>query len=114
MPVGSSQKLEFDVGADFGNTAVHGGGSCQLSVLYDLSKAKDPTAWRVIFSIMGGCPSSTKGNLDDPAFHGAHQCTSPDGTDCMRSYNYTIPQGLKSGNVVMAWTWFNTIGNREM
>lgn len=113
MAAGSSQKLAFDVGADHGNTAVHGGGSCQLSLLYDVSKAKDPTAWKVIYSIEGGCPADTKGNLDSP-IAGAYDCTSPDGKDCMRSYNYTIPQGVKSGNAILAWTWFNTIGNREM
>ncbi|KAK6441919.1 hypothetical protein LTR95_001836 [Oleoguttula sp. CCFEE 5521] len=119
MAAGSSQVLAFDAGLpnpdqNTGgvNTAVHGGGSCQLSLLYDTSKAADPSAWHVIYSIEGGCPANTKGNLDIPG--GAKYCTSQDEGDCVHQFNYTIPEGVQSGNAIMGWTWFNTIGNREM
>ena len=94
----------------------HGGGSCQLSLLYsqDISKAKDPSAWHVIYSIEGGCPANTKGNLDGgdgstPGISEAKACTSDDQKDCVRSFNYTIPAGAQSGDAILAWTWFNSV-----
>lgn len=110
MPVGSSQKLSFALG-NGANTAVHGGGSCQMSITYetDPAKLKLPSSWKVIYSIEGGCPSDTKGNLPS-----AIECNGSNSPDCMNSFNFTIPKGLKSGKATMAWTWFNTIGNREM
>ncbi|KAI9852485.1 MAG: hypothetical protein M1838_000579 [Thelocarpon superellum] len=96
FPLGSSQELSF-IGS-----AVHGGGSCQLSITYDLQPSKTST-FKVIDSIEGGCPASTAGNLpDDPTGSGAS------------TFKYTIPSGLPSGNATLAWTWFNKIGNREM
>jgi hypothetical protein len=46
-------QLALDGGA---NTAVHGGGSCQLSITYETDpvKLKSPNAWKVIYSIEGG------------------------------------------------------------
>lgn len=43
MAAGSSQLLAFDTG-NGANTAVHGGGSCQISITYDTHRAlvKDP------------------------------------------------------------------------
>ena len=124
MSAGSSQILTFDAGLQGENTAVHGGGSCQLSVTYetDPAKVKDPKNWKVIHSIVGGCPSSTYANLDGQytgpsgSYSGAQQCSDPktNGVDCVNAFNYTIPQDIKNGNAVLAWTWFNTIGNREM
>ncbi|OQO15248.1 hypothetical protein B0A48_00631 [Cryoendolithus antarcticus] len=110
MAAGSSQNLKFELNGGL-NTAVHGGGSCQLSLLYDISKAKDPSAWHVIYSIEGGCPANIKGNFPEG---GAVACTSEDEGDCVHSFDYTIPQGVKSGNAILSWTWFNTIGNREI
>lgn len=96
MPVGSSQKLSFIGGA------THGGGSCQVSVTMD----KEPTTsseWKVIHSIIGGCPADVDGNLSDNA----------DGTNAS-VFNFTIPEGMPNGQYTLAWTWFNKIGNREM
>ena len=100
-------RLEMDGGA---NTAVHGGGSCQLAVLYDTSKAANPSNWNVIYSIEGGCPSNTKGNLPP----GYKACTSPEQGDCLHEWDIPMPKGVKSGNAILSWTWFNTVGNREM
>ncbi|EGE82167.2 DNA-directed RNA polymerase [Blastomyces gilchristii SLH14081] len=66
------------------NTATHLGGSCQLSLSYDEGKS-----FRVIKSIIGGCPLPFK-------------------------YKFEIPSNAPSGKAVFAWTWFNRIGNREM
>ncbi|KAI4154114.1 MAG: hypothetical protein LQ340_001891 [Diploschistes diacapsis] len=98
MPIGATQTLSF-IGS-----AVHGGGSCQVSLTTD----KNPTAqskWMVIHSIIGGCPSNTTdGNLtpEDPNGTGANK------------YTYSIPQGIQPGQYTLAWTWFNRVGNREM
>ncbi|KAG8529856.1 uncharacterized protein KY384_005337 [Bacidia gigantensis] len=101
MAVGSSQQLSF-----FG-TAVHGGGSCQLSLTTDNPPTKG-SKWQVIHSIEGGCPAKNQaGNLDekpgDPRLQKA-----PD------TYDYKIPDGIKAGPYTFAWTWFNKVGNREM
>ncbi|KAL1887110.1 hypothetical protein Cpir12675_006689 [Ceratocystis pirilliformis] len=66
--------------------AIHGGGSCQLSLSYDKGKT-----FTVIHSYVGNCPTST---------------TS--------SYDFSIPSDAVSGEALFAWTWFNEIGNREM
>ncbi|KND93978.1 hypothetical protein TOPH_01584 [Tolypocladium ophioglossoides CBS 100239] len=94
---GSTQQLAF-VG-----TAVHGGGSCQVSVTTDLKPNKN-SVWKVIKSIEGGCPAKgQEGNMGDSA-----SAAVP------FKYDFTIPKELASGNYTLAWTWFNKIGNREM
>ncbi|KPM44057.1 hypothetical protein AK830_g2551 [Neonectria ditissima] len=94
---GSTQKLAF-IGS-----AVHGGGSCQISVTTD----KEPDAnsvWKVIKSIEGGCPAKgQEGNIGDDA-----NAVDP------YTYDYTIPAELAAGDYTLAWTWFNKVGNREM
>jgi hypothetical protein len=86
MAVGESQKMSFS------GSAVHGGGSCQIS----LTPGRTPTdssQFKVIYSIMGGCP----------------------GTDASTvSYDFKIPAEVPAGDYTLAWTWFNRIGNREM
>ncbi|KAK4622269.1 hypothetical protein CLAFUW4_07610 [Fulvia fulva] len=110
MAAGSEQLLAFDLGGG-ANTAVHGGGSCQLAITYetDAAKVKDPKNWKVIYSILGGCPTDAKGNLDQ-----AIACTQAGNTACVNQFPFKIPKGVKDGNAILAWTWFNTIGNREM
>ncbi|KAI9825959.1 MAG: hypothetical protein M1826_006850 [Phylliscum demangeonii] len=97
MALGSTQTLRFK------GSAVHGGGSCQVSITYD----KQPTAasvFKVIHSIVGGCPAKNQvGNLRaDPNGNGAD------------TYAYKIPTDIPTGEATLAWTWFNKIGNREM
>ncbi|KAL6879254.1 glycoside hydrolase [Trichoderma novae-zelandiae] len=94
---GSTQQLSF-VGS-----AVHGGGSCQVSVTTDAQPDKN-SVWKVIKSIEGGCPAQDQvGNMGDDAAE-----IDP------YKYNFTIPKELESGNYTLAWTWFNKVGNREM
>lgn len=65
--------------------AAHNGGSCQISLSYDNGET-----FKVIKSMIGGCPLTT-------------------------SYDFTIPQDAPSStDVLLAWTWFNKVGNREM
>lgn len=75
---GGSYEMELE------GSATHGGGSCQISLTYDLGKS-----FHVIESMLGNCP--------DP-----------------KKYEFTIPSDAPSGKALLAWSWFNKIGNREM
>lgn len=97
MPLGSRQELAFTGGA------THGGGSCQVSITYDKAPTAD-SKFKVIHSIIGGCPArNAEGNIGTTA-----TMEDPD------KYSFKIPENLPTGDVVIAWTWFNKIGNREM
>ncbi|PYH97289.1 hypothetical protein BO71DRAFT_468215 [Aspergillus ellipticus CBS 707.79] len=65
-------------------SATHEGGSCQISLSYDSGKS-----FKVIHSMIGGCPLT-------------------------ESYKFSIPSDAPGGNALLAWTWFNKVGNREM
>lgn len=67
--------------------AVHGGGSCQVSLSTD-----GAATFRVLKSVVGGCPAATDG----------------DGID------FRVPLDVPPGDAVLAWSWHNRIGNREM
>jgi len=95
MAIGEPQTLSF-IGS-----AVHGGGSCQVSLTTDLQPTKD-SKWMVIKSIEGGCPSNVSGNLPADAT----------GTGAA-VFQYTIPDGITPGEYTIAWSWINKIGNRE-
>ncbi|KAI4087632.1 MAG: hypothetical protein LQ344_006630, partial [Seirophora lacunosa] len=96
MPIGVDQTLSFT------GSAVHGGGSCQISLSKDLKPTKS-SKWMVIHSIEGGCPAKAEGNLgNDPNGSGA------------ATFKYKVPSGIDPGEYTLAWTWFNKIGNREM
>ncbi|RDW89795.1 putative extracellular protein [Aspergillus mulundensis] len=69
---------------ELAGSATHGGGSCQISLSYD-----NGATFQVIHSMLGGCPIT-------------------------QSYEFTIPTDAPSGEALLAWTWFNKIGNREM
>jgi hypothetical protein len=85
MAVGEEMTLSFT------GSAVHGGGSCQLAITSDLEPSTS-TAWEVIQSIEGGCPSK-------------------DGTD-PSTYTYSIPSGVAEGNYVFAWTWISKLAGQ--
>merc|ERR1711975_168313 len=94
---GSTQALTFLGGA------THGGGSCQVSVTTDLNPTRD-SVWKVIKSIEGACPARGEvGNIGNDA-----NAADP------YEYDFTIPEEMPEGEYVLAWTWFNKVGNREM
>jgi hypothetical protein len=84
--------------------ASHGGGSCQISVTYDLKPTVRST-WRVIHSIQGGCPIR---NLTETNYGDSPSTLLPD------IYNFTIPDWLPLGRAVMAWTWYGRWSVPEM
>lgn len=97
MPLGSKQELSFLGGA------THGGGSCQVSLTYDTAPTKS-SKFKVIHSFIGGCPArNAAGNIGSSA-----KTEDPD------KYEFPIPDDIPQGDAVLAWTWFNKIGNREM
>ncbi|OQD76645.1 hypothetical protein PENDEC_c004G06221 [Penicillium decumbens] len=65
-------------------SATHDGGSCQISLTYDRGKT-----FKVIESMLGDCPIAKK-------------------------YKFTVPSDAPNGEALLAWTWFNKVGNREM
>ena len=86
----------------FLGSAVHGGGSCQFSLTKDPQPTKS-SKWKVIHSVIGGCPATVDGNLrEDPAGRGS------------ATFNVTIPKSIPDGRYTFAWTWFNRQGDREM
>lgn len=110
MAVGDTKPLSFDLG-NGANTAVHGGGSCQISITYDTDpvKVKDPSNWKVIMSYIGGCPTDATGNLPT-----AVQCNGNNAPNCVNNLSFQIPPEVENGDAILAWTWFNNVGNREM
>jgi len=111
LTAGSSFELEFDVGADGENTAVHGGGSCQLAITYETADQQvcDPNNWHVVYSIHVRCPANAAGNVDKAAY-----CEVPRKSECVNTWKITLPKGLRSGHKIMSWTWFSTISKRGM
>lgn len=72
-------------------SAIHGGGSCQLSVTTDPVPTKD-SKFKVIKSFEGNCPASANVELD-----------------------YTLPASIPNGKATFAWTWFSLLsGGPEM
>jgi hypothetical protein len=91
--VGEQQSVSFN------GSAVHGGGSCQFSVTAD-REPTESSRWKVIHSIVGGCPASAAGNLE------AGQQAD--------TFDFLVPADMPSGKYTFAWTWFNRRGRREM
>ncbi|RPB14274.1 hypothetical protein P167DRAFT_583844 [Morchella conica CCBAS932] len=91
-PAGSMQSFRTE------GAAVHGGGSCQVSLSYD-----GGGTFRVIKSWIGTSPNP------HPAFPVPRSCPAEN-----TPFNFAIPPSAPSGAALFAWTWFNKIGNREM
>ncbi|KAI5777364.1 putative endoglucanase [Geopyxis carbonaria] len=69
-------------------SATHAGGSCQISLSYD-----GGATFNVIKSLVGGCVNPEPGSS--------------------QNFPFTIPSGAPSGEALLAWSWFNNLGNRE-
>ncbi|KAJ3539765.1 hypothetical protein NM208_g5355 [Fusarium decemcellulare] len=95
---GSTQYLQAMGGAS------HGGGSCQISITTDL-KPTIKSEWRVIHSIHGGCPLR---NLTEVNYGDSPTVLLPS------VFNFTIPEWVPVGRVVMAWTWYGRWSVPEM
>jgi hypothetical protein len=102
--VGTATKMEKGAKQKMGFTgqAVHGGGSCQISITYDTQPNKQ-SSFKVIHSIQGGCPArNSAGNAgNNPA------AAAPD------EYEFEIPADIPNGKATLAWSWMNKVGNRE-
>ncbi|OAL46832.1 hypothetical protein IQ07DRAFT_143090 [Pyrenochaeta sp. DS3sAY3a] len=85
----------------FLGSAVHGGGSCQFSLTTD-AEPTEQSQWKVIQSVVGGCPSNATGNLAE----------NPDGTQAA-TFPVTMPSDIPDGLYTFSWSWINKIGNRE-
>lgn len=96
---GSEQTLQLM------GSAVHGGGSGQMVITYDTKPTKD-SVFRVMTSWEGNHPvnSESVNNANYPA----------DPTKLLDPIKFTVPSGLPKGEAVVAWVWWNKIGNREM
>jgi len=93
MAIGAPIELSFN------GSAVHGGGSCQVSLTKDTPATKN-SKWQVIHSIEGGCPAKgVGGNLPEPK-------GPPTSTSDPDKYSFTIPQGISPGAYTLAWTWY--------
>ncbi|KAI0395653.1 hypothetical protein F5Y17DRAFT_182561 [Xylariaceae sp. FL0594] len=67
-------------------SAIHHGGSCQISLSYDKGKS-----FKVVKSLIGNCPTPGGG-----------------------TFEFTIPEDAPTAkDVILAWTWVNKTGNRE-
>lgn len=73
-------------------TAVHSGGSCQISITYDQPPTKS-SVWKVMKSFQGGCPLKIQGNL--PA--------APVEQSNLPPLTYNVPSDLPSGKATIAW-----------
>ncbi|KAF2462773.1 uncharacterized protein BDR25DRAFT_347618 [Lindgomyces ingoldianus] len=86
----------------FMGSAVHGGGSCQFSITTDKEPTKQ-SQWKVIHSVIGGCPSNVEGNLTPE---------TPLGTGA-NTFPVTMPKDTPNGQYTFSWSWLNKVGNRE-
>ncbi|PUU82659.1 hypothetical protein B9Z19DRAFT_1061679 [Tuber borchii] len=103
---GTSQSLKLK------GSAVHGGGSGQMVITYDTNPTKN-TVFRVMTSYMGDHPIKAAGNLG-PTDRDPQGLKSELELWKLNPLSFTVPKGLPKGKAVVAWTWFNHIGNREM
>lgn len=124
VKAGEPLLVNFTIGAE------HHGGSCQFSVLYEDDDPEVHAKWKVIYSIIGGCPANStlplnvgfdtdpniklSQSLDAQKRISTPVCTEELGNNCARQFNIPIPKGMPNGRAKFAWTWFNWVGNREM
>ncbi|KAJ5701401.1 hypothetical protein N7488_008949 [Penicillium malachiteum] len=101
-PEESVYQIGKNYSIQFQGSAVHGGGSCQISLSTDRTPTK-ASKWKVIHSCEGGCPANVAGLLPGDAL-----------SKNVPPLNFTIPFGLQPGKYSLAWTWFNRMGLREM
>jgi len=107
----------------FTGQAVHWGGSCQVAL--SKTPSDQPKDWKVIHSMIGGCPatynepqatglplSNSKPTDTDGRLNG-DDCTHNCQTGCKKIYGITIDERLPNGKYFFSWTWFNKAGGRR-
>jgi len=87
-------------------SAVHGGGSAQMLISYQFPPSKDPKDWHVLTSFQGEHPQSPP----DANYMPANAELPNPGNG---GYKFLIHEGLPAGKAIVAWSWYNKIGNRE-
>ncbi|KAK0653481.1 hypothetical protein DIS24_g6023 [Lasiodiplodia hormozganensis] len=98
MTVGEDQPLVFYPQVDedgFKEPAVHGGGTCQLSITLDVPPTSQST-FKVIKTMEGGCPGT-----GDAEGHNVY----------IKNFTYQIPEVVPDGKSVLVWTWFPVYSN---
>ncbi|KAH8883553.1 hypothetical protein GQ53DRAFT_663542, partial [Thozetella sp. PMI_491] len=104
---------------NFTGSTQHSGGSCQFSISYDDPQVVDAHNYKVIYTIIGGCPLQSTDGKDVGGMEsfgrpdGLH-CGNDHDLNCIRLFNVPIPKELKNGKATFTWTWFNNVGNKEM
>lgn len=120
-PYSFSQSSKVTAGTtvpvSFLGSAVHGGGSCQLSL--SKTASLNPGDWKVIHTIIGGCPATiddTDGNLEPlgetpNGYSLAKNCdiASSTETNCLKTFDIFVPPEIPSGDYFFAWTWVRSI-----
>ena len=76
-----------------GQLGAHSGGSCQVSLSFDLGKT-----WKVLHSYIGGCPRGVR----------LYSNMASDN----QVFEFNVPQETRAGDAVMAWSWIARTGNR--
>jgi len=114
---------------NFTGAAAHGGGSCQFGINFHsggnngVPYMSNPADWKTIYTIIGGCPAQTAGNLEDPLHYrgldpngrpDAVHCGDDKGVDCIRQFQIPIPKDTPNGNATFAWIWYNRITANEV
>jgi hypothetical protein len=106
-----SEMNQWDAGqtkdVSFQGSAAHGGGSCQFSITTD-TEPTEASQWKVIHSVIGGCPTNDTGNIPVPG--------KPEGDAAAllaATFPVTMPDFVPDGQYTFAWTWLNKVGNRE-
>lgn len=100
-----SEMTQWDAGTtqqvSFMGAAVHGGGSCQFSITTDPEPTEE-SQWKVIHSVIGGCPAATDANLPGNAE-----------SFVAGTFPVTMPSNIPDGRYTFAWSWVNKVGFRE-
>ncbi|KAI5780977.1 hypothetical protein EDC01DRAFT_261713 [Geopyxis carbonaria] len=95
--LGSSASLKLK------GSAVHGGGSAQMVISYEFPPSPDAKKWRVLTSWEGGHPMSPP----DANYPANPELVVPG------DYQFKVHDFLPKGKAIVAWSWFNKVGNRE-